>query len=95
MASIAADHEIGMNFGRAIGRLRHHAPNAAIVVDEVGSFVLHAQVEAGKRFALSDRKFEKVPLRHQRDELAVRRQAAEIGGLKCVIAETPPADVSF
>ena len=44
-------------------------------------------LKPGNCLRLGGQKIEQVPLRHQRDELAVRRQRSEIGGLECEVAE--------
>ncbi len=87
VASVAADDQIGADLRLSCGRFGHHAANASAFVDQVDSLVLQAQVEAGKLLRLGGQKIKQVPLRHQRDELAVRRQRSEIGGAKGEVSE--------
>ena len=88
VTAIAADDQIGQDIDRAIRRLRHHAANASIGrrSGPAASFCMR-RVKLGKLLRLVGEEVEKVPLRHERDELAVRRQTAEVGGVKGVIAE--------
>ena len=48
------------------------------VEDQVGDFVLHVEREAGEAFRLGGEKLEKIPLRHESNELAARRQTREV-----------------
>ena len=50
--------------------------------EEADSFVLHEQTEAGKFLGAAREEIEKVPLRHERDELAMRGEMAEVSDLK-------------
>ena len=82
MASVAADHEVGADRERAVRRLGDQADDAPVLLDQVGRVRLHAQVECFVALALLGEEVEEVPLRHQRDEFAVRRQMAKIDHLK-------------
>ncbi len=44
-------------------------------IDDLG---FHVQLEGRKFFRMTGKKIEKVPLRHERDELAARRKFREI-----------------
>ena len=87
MAPVAADHEIRANGERSVRRVGDHAGDASILLDQICRFGLHAQVERLIALALLGEEVEEVPLRHQRDEFAVRRQMAEIGHLKMLGAD--------
>ena len=78
MTSVAADHQVGADREPALRRFRAHADDAASLLDEVGRFGLHAQVERAVAPGLLGEEIEEVPLRHQRDEFAAGRQMAEI-----------------
>lgn len=62
----------------SVRRLRPHAGDAAALLDQPGHFMAHAQMEARKALAVVGEEIEEVPLRHQRDELAARRQVTEV-----------------
>src|SRR5580692_9803343 len=87
VSSVASDHQVGANLRLTLRRLRHYAANPSAFVDQIDRLVLQAQVEAGELLRLAGKKIQEVPLRHQRDKLAVSRQRAEIGGAKGEVAE--------
>ena len=82
MASVATDREVGADRERAVRGLGAHADDAPVLLDQVGRLGLHAQVERRVALALLGQEVQEIPLRHQRDEFAVRRQMAEIHHLK-------------
>ena len=94
MAPVAADHEISADGERSVRRVGDHAGDASILLDQVCRLGLHAQVERLIALALLGEEVEEVPLRHQRDEFAVRRQMAEIGHLKVLGADLRTYSVS-
>ena len=53
--------------------------DASAFLDQVGGFRTHVQIEGFVALAALGQKIEKIPLRHQRHEFAVRRQVGEIG----------------
>jgi hypothetical protein len=75
----AGDHQIGPDIQIALGRSRPHTSDAAVLPDETGCFRARAQIEGRVLLPLLGQKVEKIPLRHQSDEFAVRRQIPEIG----------------
>ena len=79
MPAVAADGERGADRQRAVRRLGAQPDDAAAFLDQVGGFGIHVQMEAFVALALLSEEIEKVPLRHQRHEFAVRRQMGEIG----------------
>ena len=81
MASVAADDQVGADRERAVRRRRVQADNASILLDQVRRLSLHAQVECFVALAVLGKEVEEVPLRHQRNEFAVRWQVAEIDQL--------------
>src|SRR6185312_8105380 len=84
MASVGGD---GQGSADAATVLDAYAGNAAAVFDEAGGFGVHQQVEVGQRFAVLGDEIEEVPLRHQRDELAVRGHVGEIGDRQVIRAD--------
>ena len=79
MAAVAAHRKIGADLDLAVRRFRPHADNAAAFLDQIGRLRLHMQIEGRVDLAVRRQKIEEVPLRHQRDEFAARRQVAEVG----------------
>src|SRR4029078_6863686 len=53
--------------------------SASVRLTEAGDFGLHQQAERRVRACLRRHEVQEVPLRHQRDELAARRQVREVG----------------
>ena len=87
MTSVATDHQVGADRERAVRRLRAHAHDASVLLDQVGRFGIHAQVEGLVAPGLLGQEIEKVPLRHEGDEFAARRQMAEIRHLEVLGAD--------
>src|SRR5262245_63094298 len=78
MPPIAADGEISTHLEWTVGRVGAHPGHAAALLDQIDRLSSHADVKRGIALALLGQKIEEVPLRHQRDELAARRQMGEI-----------------
>ena len=78
MAAVTADDEIGADGQRAVRRLGAQSDDPAALLDQIGRLRLHAQVEGLVALAVLGKEIEKVPLRHQGDIFAMRRQMAEI-----------------
>src|SRR5262245_41314992 len=78
MPTVRADDEVGIDFNRSVGRRYDDAAYAAIRLSEPGDLGLHEQVERRVRAGLGCHEVQEIPLRHQRDELAARRQVRQI-----------------
>ncbi len=77
MPPVAADDQIGADRQASpSGVFARSADDAAALLDQVGRLGMHAQIESLVALALLGQEIEKIPLRHQRDEFAVRRQMA-------------------
>ncbi len=87
MPAVAADHEVGADRQRALRAGGAYANDAAVVFDQIDRFGLHVQVECFVAFAVLGEEIEKIPLRHQRDEFAVRRQVREIDDRQRLVAD--------
>src|SRR4030095_201321 len=77
--AIGADDKIGMKLALAVRRFFSHAGHAIPIPQKIDNFVLHPQLEGWEHFCLFREKIQKVPLRHEGNEFAVRRQTREIG----------------
>ena len=86
-----ADDEVGADIERPVRRRRAHAGHAAAFLDQIGRFGLHAQMKARIALAVRGEEVEEVPLRHQRDELAARRQMAEVHEGELLAPNAPPS----
>src|SRR5689334_8426786 len=78
MPAVRADDEVRVDFDRSVRRRYDEAAYAAVRFTEPGDLGLHQQVERLVRACLGCHEVQEVPLRHQRDELAARRQVREI-----------------
>src|SRR5215831_10049417 len=78
MPAVSADDEVGIDVDRSVGRRYDEAAYAAVRFTEPGDLGLHQQVERRVRTCLGCHEVQEVPLRHQRDELAARRQVREV-----------------
>ena len=82
MAAVGADDERRRgSSSRPSGVFARKPTTAAILLDQFGRFGLHAQIETRIARALLGQEIEEIPLRHERDEFAARRQMGEIGDL--------------
>ena len=77
--AVAADGELCADLDGSVGRVGGGADDAAALFEEASDFVLHTEGEAGIAAALGGEEVEEVPLRHERDEGGVDRQAGEVG----------------
>jgi hypothetical protein len=57
-----------------------------VLLDQARRLGLHAQLETGVALGLRGDEIEEVPLRHQRDKAALRREVGEIGDLQRPVA---------
>ena len=69
MPAVAADDEIGADGERAVRRVGAQPDDAAALLDQIGRLRLHAQIEGLVALAVVGQKIEKIPLRHQRDDI--------------------------
>src|SRR5437016_3239645 len=82
MPPVATNDQVGANFRGAIRRLNFDSNHAIAFAHHVYSLMLHAKIEMRIFAALRREKIEKIPLRHERHELAVCRNMGEVGGSK-------------
>src|SRR5713101_6504510 len=78
MTSISADDEIGAKIAFALRSFRAHAGHVFALKDQVDNFVLHAERKRREAFRLRGEKVQEIPLRHESNELAARRQTREV-----------------
>ncbi len=77
-AAVGADHEHRADFELTVRGFCAHAGDAAAFLDQAGDLGAHMKMKCRVAAALLDQEIQQVPLRHQRDELAARRQVGEI-----------------
>src|ERR1041384_2900434 len=78
MTPIAADDEVGADLERPVGCFGAYAREAPGLLDQIDGFGPQAQMKAWGALAVRGEEIEEIPLRHQCDELATRRQVAEV-----------------
>lgn len=78
MPPVGTDRQWSADFENAVRRPCADACYSAAHLDEVSHFSLHLQVKCGISPALLGDEVQEVPLRHQGQKMAVRRQMGEI-----------------
>ena len=78
VAAVGPDHEIGADRQFAVRRRGAKPDDSTALLDQVGRLRLHVQIEGRIALAPRGEEIEEVPLRHQRDVFAARRQVREI-----------------
>ena len=61
--------------------------DATVFFDQIDGFGLHVQVEGLVTLALLGEEIEKIPLRHQRNKFAVRRQMRQVDDREFFVAD--------
>src|SRR4029077_3786934 len=83
MPAICPQSQIRANFQNSLRRplrgLGENSHNAAIFLDQFRDLGLHAQMKLRVSLCLFRDEVQEIPLRHQRDEFAVRRQVRKVG----------------
>jgi hypothetical protein len=87
ISPVASHFQIGPDLDNAFRRPRLHSRDLSRIMNQSHYRMLHPKVEAGEQPGALREKIQKIPLRHQRDELAVRRQMLKIGGFYAVTAD--------
>ncbi len=82
VAAVASDYQAGVDINWTLRRIRPDSANLAAIVDQVNRLVLHLERERGEFLRSAGEKVEKIPLRHQRHKLAMRRHAPQAGPLE-------------
>src|SRR6266404_3146327 len=78
MTSIRADDKIGAKITFTVQSLDPNTRDALLVENEIDHFMLHLEDERRKALGFGGEKIQKIPLRHEGDELAVRWQTREV-----------------
>src|SRR6266487_4048294 len=89
MTPIRADYEVRVNLDPSVGRIRQHANDFSLVFNQVDRFDLHLQTEVRILLSVLGDKIEKIPLRHEGDELALSRQMRKIGHYYEIVTDLP------
>ncbi len=79
MAPIRTDCQPAPDFEQSLGRCRANADHCSIFLDEILNFGLHPEVKRRISLGVLGDEVEKIPLRHERDELTASRQVGEVG----------------
>ena len=85
--AVGADHQAGADRQRTVRAGRAHAHDVAPLVDQVRHLGPHAERERRRVRGLPREEIEEMPLRHQRDEPASRRQVGEVRHRKGLVAD--------
>src|SRR5436309_9801633 len=77
-ASIRTKDEIRPYIEFAMRCFGAHTSDAIVLDDQVGYLVFHAQFETRETLRPPGKKIKEIPLRHEGDEFAVRRQSRKV-----------------
>ena len=92
---VGSDHQVGADCQFAVGAAGANADNATVFLDEIGRLSLHSHMESFVAFAAFGEEIQKIPLRHQRDIFAVRRQMSEIEHLQARVTDLNGEPLEF
>ena len=81
MPPVGADHKCGRDCQSTRRRLCAQADATAILLDQFRDVRLHPQIEGRIARALLGQEIKKIPLRHQCNVAALRRQMGEVANL--------------
>src|ERR1700730_13002007 len=87
MPAIGSDGKLGTNFHHAVRSSCPRADDASILLDKVCRLSLHRHLKTWITPALLDDEVQKIPLRHQREKLAMGWKMSEVGDLEHVVAK--------
>ena len=79
MATVRTNDQISSYFALAGWALHADPSNLVIFKKQIDDFMLHGQNKGGEVHCAAREKVEKIPLRHESDKFAARRQTREIG----------------
>src|SRR5205814_4701 len=79
VSPVSTDDEVRAQFYFATWSFCAHANYSLILNQQIDDFGLHKQLECREPFGMTGEKVKKIPLRHERDEFAARRELREIG----------------
>src|SRR6266481_2718181 len=85
--AVAAHDQVGANFERTVRRRHFDADHPARVLDQTCYLRRHHELQGRKAPALVGQEVEEVPLRHQGNELAWRRNMREFRDLETGISD--------
>src|SRR5882672_3577157 len=81
MPAVGSNSKRGTNLHPSLRSFCGHTNDSSIPLDDICHFCLHLDVMTGIKFALLYEDVQKIPLRHEREKLAVRRKMREVGDL--------------
>src|SRR5256885_14713167 len=84
MATIRTNDQVSSHFALPVWSFRADARNPIIFENQIDDFMLHGQSKGWELLCAAGEKVEKIPLRHESDKFAARRQAREIGDGNCM-----------
>ena len=78
MATVRTNDQVSPYFALALRSFYPNARDMVIFKHQVDDFILHVQGKGRESFCAAGQKVQKIPLRHESDKFAVRRQTREI-----------------
>src|SRR5438477_11721121 len=87
VTTVRTNDQVGPHFALAVWRFHADARNAVIFKKQIDDFMLHVQSKGGELLGVAGEKIQKIPLRHESDKFAARRQTREIGDRDAVAVD--------
>src|SRR5262249_20843691 len=87
MPSVRADGEQRLDREVLALHARAYAGYAPLALDQTHGLAFHQQSEGRALFPVLGQKVEKVPLRHERNELAACREMREVSDFEALVAD--------
>src|SRR5438132_14226883 len=79
MATVRTNDQVSPHFALAVCSFCADARNVLIFKKQIDDFMLQVQSKGWEPHCVAREKVQKIPLRHERDKFAARRQPREIG----------------
>jgi hypothetical protein len=89
MPSVTSNCKRGADLDYAVGSFRRNSSDAPVLLDQFGRFCLHFDLKSRVTFALFNHEVQKVPLRHEREKLAVGWKVSEVANCHRFLANLP------
>jgi hypothetical protein len=87
MTTVSANNQVGPHFAVAVWSFYTHSCGTLIFKKQIDDLMLHLQSKTWELAGLSREEVQKIPLRHEGDKFAARRQTREIGDRNLVTIE--------
>ena len=84
VATIRANDQVSAHFALTVWSFHADARDVIIFKKQIDDLMSHVQSKGGEPLGVAGEKVQKIPLRHESDKFAARRQTREIGDGNCM-----------